>query len=151
MLSLAFVLTTTDLILPHRVDLSLHNSTLATWFHHLHFETPLICHLLNVHRCFIDSLVKRRYLQPPSVAYTWSTKSNLRTSREAKERSTLLNPTIARCSIECIHSYNRCTNRIPRWYILMKQCLHSALLDRRVGRTTERGFELMIQIWELLP
>jgi hypothetical protein len=97
---LPFVHTIIPLKLALQIDLSSHNSTLGTWSLYPHFKNPLIYHWLRERNCFVDDFVRRRYSHQPFVEFNWSTKSGLKISSEAREKSTSLNRIIALFSIE---------------------------------------------------
>ena len=149
LLNLQLKHTTITLKFIPRVDQSSPSSTLGTWFLHPRCRNPRIYHWRRGRSCFTGDLVKRKYRRPLSVAFTWSTKSGLKTSNEVRERSTLPNRITANSSIVCNHSCNKCVNRTLRWYISMKLCSNSALSERKDGRTTETDFVSTIQNWEL--
>ena len=149
LLNLRLKHTTITLKLAPRVDQSSHSSTLGTWFLHPRCRNPRIYHLRRGRSYFTGDLVKRKYRRPPSIAFTCSTKLGLKTSNEARERSTSPNRITANSSIACSYSCSRCVNRTLRWCTSMKLCSLSALSERRDGRTTETEFASTIQNWEL--
>ena len=115
LLSLRLNHTITTLKLVPRIDRSSPSSTSGTWFLHPRCRNKRIYHWRRGHSCFIGNLVKRKYRHPPSVAFTWSTKSGLKTSNEERERSTLLNRIIAGSSIATSHLWIKCVNRTLKW------------------------------------
>ena len=108
--NLPFVHTIIPLKLVPRIDRNTHSNTLGTWSLHPRCKNPLIYHWPRERRCFTGDLVKKRSRHQPSVAFTWSTKSGLRTLNEAREKLISLNRIIAVSSIEWNHSWIKCVN-----------------------------------------
>lgn len=110
---------------------------LGILFQPQHFKNALICHWLSELKCSIGGSVNLKSLQQQSDAFTWNIKSDLRTSREEKERLILRTLTTTYCSIGCDLCCNKCMNQRHRWSILMKQCSRSVHSNQRDGLTTE--------------
>ncbi len=92
---------------------------------------------------------KKKIRQPLSVAFTWSTKSSLKTSNEVWERSTSPNRITAIFSIVCSNSCNKCVNQTLRWYISMNFWSFSAFSEWKDGCTKETEFASTIRNREL--